>query len=197
MNFIIYTPDGVIRRTGSCPPEMASFQAQPGELVLEGTANPDAQYVKDGAVRDYSAAELAAKNNLPSGFVWKMPERTAVDMRGIEDAQEQTWRRIKIQRARAEAEPFESAGLMFDANSAALAAAAQSAAFVGASFSVEWTLADNTVATLNGQQVAQAQADLAARTQALHSQARALRAVIFHPEATREQLDSLNLNIAN
>ena len=39
MNFIIYDQQGKILRTGSCPAEEFYNQQQPGEFIIEGTAN--------------------------------------------------------------------------------------------------------------------------------------------------------------
>jgi len=52
MNFIIYNSSGEILRVGSCPSEDFSLQAQPGEFILEGQADPaqDAVDVQNAAV---------------------------------------------------------------------------------------------------------------------------------------------------
>lgn len=78
MNFIIYDPTGLILRTGVCPEEMLSIQAQMGETVIEGMANYFTQYIIDGVVTDYTEEELLAKSNIPYGYKWQMPERTIV-----------------------------------------------------------------------------------------------------------------------
>ena len=43
-NFIVYTNDGSIVRTGSCPSSMFDLQAQDGEFILEGVAPDEANY---------------------------------------------------------------------------------------------------------------------------------------------------------
>lgn len=52
MNFIVYDQEGVILRTGVCPPEMIDLQAGDAEFVMEGTANDVTQMVIDGQVVD-------------------------------------------------------------------------------------------------------------------------------------------------
>lgn len=78
MEFIVFNQEGEILRTGSCPEEMLSVQAQPGEFAIEGSAKDLTQYVVDGVVYDYTQAEMAAKSTVPFGYKWKMPERVVV-----------------------------------------------------------------------------------------------------------------------
>lgn len=79
MKLIIHnTKSGEILRTGSCPEEMLSIQAQEGETVIEGEANDQTQYIVDGIVTGYTEAELVAKSAIPYGHKWKMPERKVV-----------------------------------------------------------------------------------------------------------------------
>ena len=51
-NFIIYDAIGTILRTGSCPDEMVSMQALPGETAMVGAARDDLQYISGGLVTD-------------------------------------------------------------------------------------------------------------------------------------------------
>ena len=44
-NFVIYAATGQILRTGSCPDDHVSIQAQTGEFVMVGVVNNSAQYV--------------------------------------------------------------------------------------------------------------------------------------------------------
>lgn len=55
---------------------------------IEDAAEYDFQkiYFADGAIHEYTPAELTAKNTLRPGFVWKMPERIAHDTRTLPQA---------------------------------------------------------------------------------------------------------------
>lgn len=54
MQFLVYNPDtGQILRCGTCRPSDIDLQARPGEAVIEGSADDEAQYIRDGALVDY------------------------------------------------------------------------------------------------------------------------------------------------
>ena len=92
ISFLVYTQDGEICRTGACPAEMLDIQAQDGEATLEcdPLAKDSEHYVLNGTVQAYTAVELAEKNSLSVGWIWKMPERKAVDARPLTLAISQT-----------------------------------------------------------------------------------------------------------
>lgn len=48
--YIVYTEDGLIRRTGVCPESALSLQAQEGEFVMEGEARDDLHMIVNGEV---------------------------------------------------------------------------------------------------------------------------------------------------
>ena len=49
-NFIVYDKDGNIKRTGCCPDEMFSIQAEEGENIIEGEASFVTDKVENGKV---------------------------------------------------------------------------------------------------------------------------------------------------
>ena len=51
-NFIVYALNGKILRTGTCFENDYQYQAQPGELILEGEADSKTQYVVNGRITD-------------------------------------------------------------------------------------------------------------------------------------------------
>jgi hypothetical protein len=94
------------------------------------------------------------------------------------------WSEIKAARAAAEFGGFEWDGSTFDSDlpsqsriqgAAQLASLAQAA---GQAFEIEWTLADNAVRALTGQQVLQVGHALGAHITEVHGRGRALRAEI-------------------
>lgn len=101
--FVIYDAGGTVLRAGTCPDALLPFQARAslGEQLLTGVADPFLHYVANGVVCAYTAAELAVKNSLPPGVVWKMPERVAVDTRSTSDKAAQAALDADINRARA------------------------------------------------------------------------------------------------
>ena len=99
MNYIAYnTETGEILRTGQCPGPVTitaydenkmpyeklinegqhSQQARSGESVIEGIANDEKQYIKDGIVTDYTADQLIAKSSVPYGYEWDIKIMSAV-----------------------------------------------------------------------------------------------------------------------
>lgn len=110
------------------------------------------QYVANGILCEYTAAELAEHDGLQPGWIWQMPARVAVDMRSLDVAKAQTWERIKLSRDAAEAGNFTCAGSVYQTDLARIPGAALLALLAqmsGAAFSEDWTLFDNTVRTLD------------------------------------------------
>lgn len=58
--FIVYNENGNILRTGSCPRDMVSIQAQLGESVVRGDGNDRDHKVVDGQIVKKSKAEMNA-----------------------------------------------------------------------------------------------------------------------------------------
>ena len=52
-----------------------------GIVRLSSTSEAINKYISNGELREYSTEELSIKNNLPIGYIWKMPERIAIDTR--------------------------------------------------------------------------------------------------------------------
>ena len=80
-NFTVYDGNGYILSSGIAPASMVSMQAKLGEFVIEASVDIDKNYILNGDIKSYTEAELQAKNNLPRGWSWKMPERIAIDPR--------------------------------------------------------------------------------------------------------------------
>lgn len=154
-NYAIYNEGGLILRTGSAPDTMINLQAQPGEFVLITDAGEDS-YVFEGVIHKYTEAELVSKNNLPTGWIWKMPERVAVDTRDLQAAKERAWTRIKTARAAAELADFTHNGNVYQADRERITGAVTAAILAqlsGAPYSIVWTLSNNTTVTLDGPQM--------------------------------------------
>ena len=83
-HFVRYDDGGNVIATGTMPANLIAQQK--GKLLaVAGKVDRTTQYIANGAVCDYTPVELAAKNDMPRGWTWKMPERMAIDARS--DAQ--------------------------------------------------------------------------------------------------------------
>jgi hypothetical protein len=104
------------------------------------------------------------------------------------------WEAMKAERTRAEAAPFTWNGLVFDADVQRVTGAATGAMLAqltGSPFAVDWTLADNSVVTLDAAEMTQVGMALLQHVEAAHSRARALRTLIFTNAATPEEVAAI------
>jgi hypothetical protein len=60
-NFIVYTKEGRILRTGTCLEASFSLQAGPGELIIEGEADDATDRIVKGKVVPRTKADLVAE----------------------------------------------------------------------------------------------------------------------------------------
>ncbi len=108
-------------------------------------------------------------------------------MQTLENAKERVWSRVKFQREAKLAEPFFSAGLKFDANVQNITGAAV-AAFMsqsaGLPYAEEFTLFDNSVVTLDANQMIAVGLTLANRNSQIYTTARLLRDQILAIESS-------------
>lgn len=106
------------------------------------------------------------------------PDHDAV----LDAAKKEMRRRINAERDLQEVKPFSYLGKRFDADERSVTRimgavqAAQAALAAGAPFSVDWVCADNTIVTLDAQQVIALPEALTQRVYAVHMHARALKA---------------------
>lgn len=201
-NFTVYSTTGAILRTGFCRTDAVDLQVREGEFVVASSSDPNTQYVDTttGEIKNYTDSELAAKNNLPDGFIWKMPERIAVDMRSLEEAKVLKWAEIKKVRTQLEFAPFECAGFVYDGDQrsreriASAVTLAMLAKSTGQSYLETWTLENNTTVQLTADQMIAVGAALGARVSLIFDTARILREQIDAAQSV-EEIDSLNFNL--
>lgn len=104
-----------------------------------------------------------------------------VETENLADAQDQAWEQVKAARAAAELAPFAFDGGMYDVDTARISGAALNALMAqlaGVPFSIDWTLADNTVRTLDGAQMQALGVALAHHIGTAFATARAMREAI-------------------
>lgn len=154
MNFFCTDADGVIVKTGHCQDDLLHLQGGAGLTVHVGQANAWTQYWDGAALRDYPPTVVAERATYRHGYRWSIAGW--VDERPLAMAKQQKWSEIKKARAAAEAAGFVVGGYPFDsdpASQAAIMAAAQDMALAGGPATAAWTLADDTVVTINATQM--------------------------------------------
>lgn len=161
-------------------------------VVVDSVPDMNSVYVLDGVLTAFSESEMAAKSSLRNGFVWKMPERVVVDTRNLQAAKDQAWRAVKVARAIAEVSNFTCDGSVYQMDTRRVPGAALMglmAKLSGAPFSIEWTLSDNTLRTLNSDEIMAVGAAQGAHVDAVFETARILRKVI-DDATTVDQVDA-------
>ena len=183
ISFVVFIDSGEIVQHGHCPEESLSLQGSQGRSVMAGDGDFDKFYVINNTITPYTDAELQSKNNLPDGFVWQMPQRIAVDKRALLDAQKQAWERMKTIRSTKESSPFTCNGLVYDANKINITGGVQMASIAkssGAAFSVNWTLADNTIKVLDADGMIAVGVTLGSLVDSIYDTASNLRTNIYN-----------------
>lgn len=171
---------GEIVKFGSCTESVLKLMQTDTVATIEGRCD-DTYYVSNGVVLPYTTAELISKVTLPQGFAWKMPERIAIDTRTLASAQSQAWERIKATRTIKESLPFTCNNSVYDSNIPKISGAALSALMAQLSstpFSIDWTLLDNTVKTLDASGMIAVGNAQASAINSVYETARTLRSAI-------------------
>ena len=182
---------GVISRYLHLSEVDAKINLKTNEMHLLVTDALKEVYVSNGEIVAYNAEEIQIKNNLPPGFIWQMPERIAVDIRVIEDAQKQAWAKIKLARATAIAAPVEYNSNTYDMNTVSITSAVQMAT-LNSAYITTWTTATNTDVLLTAQEIIELGTAMHTQLNAAHDHARTLRKQIYQPNQTVAQIDAIS-----
>jgi len=115
-----------------------------------------------------------------------------VDPRTLDDLKLQQWEAIKVQRTTAEYAGFTWDGSVFDSDaiSQQRIAGAVQLATLSSLFTINWTLADNTVRTLNQQQMLAVGLTLGYHINTVFTKGQALRSSI-ESASTKEAIESI------
>lgn len=155
-------------------------------------------YCKDGFVQWVSQSPDIATPTPPEGFTvveldeplpqppfegaaYDIQAQQWVDNRSLPTVKLQRWESIKAERSRREYAGFTWDGSVFDSDPVSqsrIQGAVQLAGLDPVAFSIDWTLADNTVRTLSGADMVAVGVMLAQHVNGLHVIARGLRAQI-------------------
>ena len=178
---------GRILRTIECPADFIARQAGPGESFLEVTTGVDdtSHYIADGA-----PVPIPARHGNHHTFDYTTKQW--VDPRTLSDLQVAKWEQIKRARVNAEFGGFTWDGSPFDSDAISqsrIQGALQLAALIP-DFSIDWTLADNTVRALSGSELAAVGVALGLHVGTQHAKARTLRAQI-EAATTADEVDAV------
>jgi hypothetical protein len=157
-------------------------------IETEHPCDPARSVVADGAPVDLGPPPTAHHIIDYETCSWRLPD----DMTALRIAQDGRWAAIRAERDRREAAGFPYLRKLIDSDSLSVqrittaTQSAQAAIAIGAEFSVDWTCADNSVLTLNAEQMLGMPVALADHANALHVTARVLRAEIEAAETPDE-----------
>lgn len=183
------TASGNIRQWGTCGiGEGALVELEPGQAAVWGQGGPwtpRTHYVAAGVPVAYTAPQAAAKAERPSRrHLWSNTTMAWVDQRGLAEVKQDKWAAIKAEGLRRDRLPITVATKQFEADDATRTAMfqkmqiAREAIADGLTFSVDWPLDDDTVVTLNANQLKAVVRAIDARSESLKATARTLRAQI-------------------
>lgn len=181
MNYVVFNDDGEIIRCGTCPDDQLDIQGPVG-FVLEGDAAPSTHYVLNGVITAYSTEQAAAKATRTSRWHdWSNSSMSWVDSRDVDIHKLQKWEEIKTIRAAKCAELLTVGAMTFDATAVSqqqINGAVTLALLAPSDWTIDWTLGDNTTATLTKAEMIAVGVALGARTSAIYAQGRVLREAI-------------------
>lgn len=193
MNYIKVNQFGIVVGGGRCQDsELSNIPMSVGETVIAGIEPPGYstvwRYVDDALV-DTGQPFLPPQPWL----TWSNDTFQWVDARNLEQLRAAKWNQIKAARDAAEFGGFTWDGSAFDSDltsQSRIQGAAQLAALAPTTFSIDWTLADNSVRTLNAAQMTAVGEALGAHVATQHAIGRTLRTAI-EAATTPGELDAI------
>ena len=143
------------------------------DVLVGAQARPGASYVEAGCV-----VEIPVKPSVHHVFDWAA--KAWVDPRSLQDLKDARWAEVRRERDRAEFSGFNWDGSRFDSDalSQQRITGAVTLAMMNAAFSIDWTLADNTVRTLTAADMIAVGVALGQHVNACPERARVLRGEI-------------------
>lgn len=200
MSFATYrAADGFVTSVCDMPLAEAPAITAPGQqwiAIPEGAqVTPDSHWIDDGELTPYGEAARARLRNPPMapGFRWSPAAGNWLDERPLSALKLAKWERIKRWRRMAIDGGFTWDGSVFDSDSEGRmnisdgVLLAQTLMGMGLPASRDWTLADNTVRVLSGQEVVLVGITMGMHIDAAHGRARVLRAQLFADETDTPQ----------
>lgn len=183
MRYCIYDNSGRILKFGMAPDDLLPILEQQGNVLDLGSATCDdaTQYVQNGQLMDMPPRPSV-------NHVFDYDAKAWVDPRSLDQLKAAKWDEIKAAREAAEYGGFTWDGSTFDSD------AASQQKIIGASqmanltpgFEIDWTLADNTVRTLNATEMNSVGIALGQHVNAQYVHARNLRQQIEAATSAQE-----------
>ena len=143
------------------------------DVLVGSEGRPGASYVEAGCV-----VEMPVKPSAHHVFDWAA--KVWVDPRSLQDLKDARWAEVRRERDSAEFGGFTWDGSRFDSDalSQQRITGAVTLAMMNSAFSIDWTLADNTVRTLNAADMIAVGVALGQHVSACHERGRVLRGEI-------------------
>lgn len=202
--FVAYIPspgNKAIIRTGVCLDEDFDVDMGDGSVRIEienDTVTRHSHYVNsENVIVAYTEQELITKANIPSRFhTWDMETFTWVDTSLLSTKKLNKWEEIKAIRSSLEFSSFTWDTSEFDADSESqrriqgAAQLAMIAVSANQSFEIDWTLANNSVRTLSGEEMISVGLALGTHVNTIYATARILRENIENC-TTKEEVDAI------
>jgi hypothetical protein len=184
IGYLFYDAAGEIRSYMKCSPEEAQINADTlGLSFIESeSAHPALYFVSDGQVMEKPAAGPVEVEHQ------ELAEPTLLEV------QNRRWEAIKAQRDYFEHAGFDTPFGRFDSDAASqtkLIGASVAASVAPEEWVIEWTLQDNTIVVLTGQEVVQVAQTLLLHINSTHQQGRLLREQIYAEDATIESVNTV------
>lgn len=161
--YVVYSgSSGELLRWGVCSDEdfEAAAAASGDPAVLEGVGTASTHWVQNGALLPYSVEQAASKQARPPyQSEWSNQSMSWVDLRGLDEIKRARWEMLRGERDALIAGGLTWGGSVFDSDAASQAriqGAVQLALLaqqLGTSYSVTWTLADNSMRTMSTQDI--------------------------------------------
>jgi hypothetical protein len=200
-NYVLYNPStGEIQQSGYSPVGMET-QLQGLSLLRlasESEVSMLTHHVVDGALVAYSPAQQAEKARQPRGaWAWSNQEMAWQDLRSLDEKRAAKWAEIKAARDAAEFGGFSVNGWVYDSDAISqsrIQGAVQLAGLAKAAngpFFINWTLANNSVTSLDTDGMLAVGTALAQHVSSVHNKARNLRMRI-NGASTPAELDSVS-----
>jgi hypothetical protein len=197
--FIRYDADGVIRNLGTCSDaETPSAIAGLSSLAVSPSIDAANSYVSGGVVLAYTSGQRAARATPPNdSSVWSNATMSWSDPRTLQEHKDAKWELIKQSREAAFNAPLTTPYGTFDSDAESrtritdAVLMAQTLAGMGQPAAIDFTLADNSVVTLDATQMVTVGLLLGAKIQAAFATGRSLRTAIY-AATTVVQVQAIN-----
>lgn len=151
------------------------------EGFIVGVGHRLTHYVSGTELQEYTGEQRATKAQKVPGHKWSNVTMSWVSSETLGQARARKWEWAKSERERLELSPITVGAHTYDADQKSqskIAGAVQMAVLVGGTFSVDWTLSDNSAVTLGQSDVISLGLAVGARTAGLWATSRTLRTAI-------------------